>query len=198
MRFSYKPIVDKFGIPRPTLIEWKKRVKSEPGNWRVKHLSFLQNQIVVENETLKELFEKSIVYEELFVLSVCLYLGGKNYFINKIELKQLLKDFAYTKQNSVEFRHDFAKEIWNIKLDDESDRHIADYTRVFNLLDNLSSFQYYVLFMKVIDFIDFIKEKIDIGFSKGLVGKTWQELHSLQREFSKKSILIHFDKIISS
>jgi len=198
MRFSYKPIVDKFGIPRPTLIDWKKRIKSEPDNWRVKHLSFLQNQIVVENETIKELFEKGISYEELFVLSVCLYLEGKNCFINKIELKQLLKDFAYTKQNSVEFRHDFAKEIWNMKVDDESGRYIADYMRVFDLIDNLSSFQYYVLFMKVIDFINYIKEKIDIGFSKGLVGKTWQELHSLQREFSKKSISTHFDKIIGS
>jgi len=196
MRFSYKPIVDKFNIPRPTLIEWKKRVKIEPNNWRVKHLSFLQNQITIEEETLKELFERGIVYEEIFILSVCLYLENKQTFMNKIKLKQLLKDFAHTKQNSVEFRHDFAKEIWNIKLDDESGRRIADYTRVFNLLEHLSSFQYYILFMKIIDFTEAIRKKIDMGFSKGIVGKTWQELHSLQREFSKKSISLQFYKIL--
>ena len=196
MRFSYKPIVDKFNIPRPTLIEWKKRVKSEPDNWRVKHLSFLQDQITIEEETLKELFEKGIVYEEIFILSVCVYLENIRTFMSKARLRELLKDFAYVKQNSVEFRHDFAKEIWNIKLDDESGRCIADYTRVFNLLDSLSSFQYYVLFMRIIDFTQTIREKIDMGFSKGIIGKTWQELHSLQREFSKKSISLHFNKIL--
>ena len=196
MRFSYKPIVDKFNIPRPTLIEWKKRVKSEPDNWRVKHLSFLQNQITVEEETLKELFEKGIVYEEIFILSVCVYLENIRAFMSKARLRELLKDFAYVKQNSIEFRHDFAKEIWNIKLDDESGRCIADYTRVFNLLNSLSSFQYYVLFMRIIDFTQTIREKIDMGFSKGIIGKTWQELHSLQREFSKKSISLHFNKIL--
>lgn len=197
MRFSYKPIVDKFNIPRPTLIEWKKRVKSEPKNWRVKHLSFLQNQILVEDETLKELFKKGIVHEEIFILSVCLYLKDEHFFMSKEKLKQLLKDFAYVKQNSIEFRHDFAKEIWNIKLDDETGRSIADHKRAFDLIESLTSFQYYVLFMKILNFIDNIREKIDIGFSKGIVGKTWQELHSLQREFSKKSILSNFDKIIS-
>lgn len=196
MRFSYKPIVDKFNIPRPTLIEWKKRVKSEPDNWRVKHLSFLQDQITVEEETLKELFEKGIVCEEVFILSVCIYLENIRTFMSKARLRELLKDFAYVKQNSVEFRHDFAKEIWNIKLDDESGRCIADYTRAFNLLDSLSSFQYYVLFMRIIDFTQTIREKIDMGFSKGIVGKTWQELHSLQREFSKKSISSQFYKIL--
>ena len=196
MRFSYKPIVDKFNIPRPTLIEWKKRVKSEPDNWRVKHLSFLQNQITVEEETLKELFEKGIVYEEIFILSVCVYLENIRAFMSKARLRELLKDFAYVKQNSIEFRHDFAKEIWNIKLDDESGRCIADYTRAFNLLNSLSSFQYYVLFMRIIDFTQTIREKIDMGFSKGIIGKTWQELHSLQREFSKKSISLHFNKIL--
>jgi len=196
MGFSYKPIVDKFNIPRPTLIEWKKRVKSEPENWRVKHLSFLQDQITIEEETLKELFEKGIAYEEIFVLSICVYLENIHTFMSKAELRRLLKDFAYVKQNSVEFRHDFAKDIWNIKLDDKSDRCIADYTRAFNLLEQISSFQYYVLFMKIIDFTQTIREKIDMGFSKGIVGKTWQELHSLQREFSKKSISLQFYKIL--
>ena len=41
MRFSYKKLVDRFLIPRPTLIEWQKRAKKDKRNWRVHHLNYL-------------------------------------------------------------------------------------------------------------------------------------------------------------
>jgi len=192
LRFSYKPIVQRFNIPRPTLIEWKKRVKSEPNNWRVQHLAFLQNQIILEKETLLELSKIGFGYEEIFLFSICLYLEGIEDFIPKTEFKVVLKNFAYTKQDSVEFRHDFAKEIWNLELKDESGRYIADYYRLYDLLDRLTSFQYYILFVMVMNFIKQIRTKIDIGYSDGFVGKTWQELFSLQKEFSHKSIKLWF------
>lgn len=196
MRFSYKPIVERFKIPRPTLIEWKKRIDTEPRNWRGKHLEYLQNQIDLEVQTFEELSEIGVGCEEIFVFCTCLYLKGKRKFLSLNEFKKLLKEFAYTKQNSVEFRHDFAKEIWNIELNDRSGRHITNYYRLFDLLDSLTSFQYFVLFMMVSDFVQSVRVKIDMGQRDGLIGKTWQELHSLQKEFSQKSIKLNFFKIL--
>ncbi len=192
MRFSYKPLVDKFKIPRPTLIEWHKRAKNEPNNWRVGHLEFLQNQIIVEKEALIELANIGMNYNEIFIFSICLYLEDKDSFIYKTEFKSLLKEFAFTQHNSLEYRHDFAREIWNIKLEDGSDRYKADYMRVYNLIDRLTSYQYYTLFMQIVDFIEKIRKKVDLGYSEGFKGKTWQELYSLQKEFSKKSIKTQF------
>ncbi|NOX14559.1 MAG: hypothetical protein GXP61_00700 [Epsilonproteobacteria bacterium] len=196
MRFSYKPIVERFNIPRPTLIEWKKRIKTEPRNWRVKHLRYLQNQVLLEAETINELSLIGIKEEEIFIFSSCLYLEGKRKFMPLNEFKKLLKEFAYTKQNSVEFRHNFAKEIWNIELDDGSGRQIADYYKLFDLLDKLTLFQYFVLFTMVSDFVEDIAQKIDMGERFGLIGKTWQELHSLSKEFSQQSIKSKFFKIL--
>ncbi len=196
LRFSYKPIVERFKIPRPTLIEWKKRVLTDPKNWRVEHLEYLQNQVQLENQTIVELSNMGINCEEIFIFSICIYLEGKSKFMPLGELKKLLKDFAYTEQNSVEFRHDFAKDIWKIELDDGSKRFIADYKRLYDLLDSMTSFQYFVLFMLVSNFVQNIKKKIDLGERCGIIGKTWQELHSLQKEFSKKSIKSKFSKIL--
>ncbi len=196
MRFSYKPIVKRFKIPRPTLIEWKKRAKSEPENWRVDHLTFLKNYIRLENETIEEIYEIGLSYKEIFIFAVCLYLKNIDSYVVKTELKVILKDFAYTQQNSVEFRHDFAKEIWSIGLEDGSGRFIADYYRVDDLLDKLTIFQYYVLFTIICDFVNQIRVKVDLGHSDGLVGKTWQELYSLQKEFSVKSFQSVFSKLI--
>ncbi len=196
MRFSYKPIVQRFDIPRPTLIEWKKRAKKEPNNWRVKHLEYLQNQVILEEETIKELSKLSINYEEIFLFSAAIYMCPIKNFLPKQQFKKALKDFAYTIHDSVEFRHDFAKDIWSIKLNDGSDRRIADYYRVFDLLEQLNAFQYFVLFNKIVNFVNNVRLKIDIGYSDGFVGKTWQELYSLQKEFSRNSIEEKFSDIL--
>ncbi len=171
--------------------------KAEPENWRVEHLSFLQDYIGLEKETIQELQKVGLNYQDIFIFAVCLYLKDIKSYISKIEFKAILKDFAYTKQDTVEFRHDFAKQIWTVELKDGSDRYMADYHRVYDLLDRLSGFQYYILFMAVCDFANHIRLKVDIGHSRGLIGKTWQEMYSLQKEFSVKSIELSFKSFLN-
>ncbi len=197
MRFSYKPIVERFKIPRPTLIDWNKRAKKEPENWRGRHLKYLQESLFLEKETLVELADKGIGYKDIFIIATSLYFNPQKSFIDKKEYKNLLKEFSFQKNNSIEYKHEFAKEIWNIPLDDGSDRFIADYPRVFALLDTLSVFQYYTLYKLIVDYLEELREKIDFaGHSNGIEGRTWQELYSLQKAFSKKSIETKFSSIL--
>ncbi len=197
MRFSYKPIVERFKIPRPTLIDWNKRAKKEPENWRGRHLKYLQESLFLEKETLLELSDKGIGYKDIFIIATSLYFNPQKTFIDKKEYKNLLKKFSFQKNNSIEYRHEFAKEIWDIPLDDGSGRFIADYPRVFALLDTLSVFQYYTLYKLIADYLEELRKKIDFaGHSNGIEGRTWQELYSLQKAFSKKSIETKFSSIL--
>ena len=69
MSFSYKPLVERFDIPRPTLIEWQKRAEVEGDNWRVRHLAYLRQQLWVEQETYKEIQHLAPCTEDLFILT---------------------------------------------------------------------------------------------------------------------------------
>ncbi len=197
MKFSYKPIVERFKIPRPTLIDWRKREKKEPENWRVRHLLYLKDQVLLESETLDELSEKGICYKEIFLFCVTLYFNNCNKYIDKKRFKEILRDFSYQEPEALlEYKHEFSQEIWSIPMNDESGRFMADYQRVFDMVDSLTSFQYFVLFNRVLDYVNFVRTKVDLGYSVGIKGRTWQELYSLQKAFSEKAIKTKFSKIV--
>ena len=66
MQTSYKPLVERYDIPRPTLIEWQKRAEQKD-NWRVKHLAYLRMQLSVEKETYDEIKSFAPCIEDLFL-----------------------------------------------------------------------------------------------------------------------------------
>lgn len=76
MRFSYKVLVERFSIPRPTLIEWQKRAKVDKDNWRVKHLEYLRHQVELENLTKQEIKQMPLNIEDIFLISVYLFLSS--------------------------------------------------------------------------------------------------------------------------
>ena len=89
MRFSYKKLVDRFLIPRPTLIEWQKRVKKDKQNWRVKHLNYLREQLDIEELTLEELKSKPILVEDIFLIAVFMFFDAKYDYMDRDNFKKL-------------------------------------------------------------------------------------------------------------
>ena len=140
MRFSYKKLVDRFLIPRPTLIEWQKRAKKDKRNWRVHHLNYLREQLDIEEQTIKELKSKPIIIEDIFLISVFLFFYAKYDYINRDNFTKELRVFAYANRKSVEYRHDFALKIWSIELNDDSGRRIANYKNLVDLLESFTAF----------------------------------------------------------
>jgi len=94
MSISYKPLVERFDIPRPTLIEWQKRAEVEGDNWRVRHLSYLRTQLWVEEETLKEIRRFSPCSEDLFILCVYFFFHNITTFISPHLLRKGFRDFS--------------------------------------------------------------------------------------------------------
>lgn len=193
MRFSYKKLVERFEIPRPTLIEWQKRTKKEQDNWRVKHLEYLREQLIIEEELLKELQSKPILIEDMFLLSVFIFFKKDLDFMQRDIVKKELKKFAYENRNSVEYRHDFAKKIWSLKIDENF--MIADYHKVIDLIDSLTISQYTFLIRMIKKFLYKIEEKIKPSHTNLLDGLTWQELHMYDKAFSNKAIKKYFDDL---
>ncbi|MDD3325434.1 MAG: hypothetical protein PHN38_09980 [Sulfurospirillaceae bacterium] len=194
MRTSYKPLVERFNIPRATLIEWQKKSLSEKNNWRVKHLEYLRVQLIVDEETAEEVRAKAVLNEDLFVMCIYVFFYNIDTYVSKNEFKKGLREFALTPISGVEYQHDFAKKVWSLSLDGSS-RKIVDYFRVFDVLERLTSAQYALVLNMVISFVDDVKHKLKIDKCKSLLdGKTWQELYAYDKAFSAKNIDEYFKK----
>lgn len=194
MSISYKPLVERFDIPRPTLIEWQKRAGEEGDNWRVRHLSYLRTQLWVEEETLKEIRRFSPCSEDLFILSIYFFFHNITTFIPPQPLRKGLREFSLHIRNGVEYQHEFAQRIWSLRVGDDSNRCIVNYHRVFDLLDKLSSAQYALIIETVLLFLKAVKKRYSIGTTTFLEGKTWQELYMYDKAFSLKAIEDFFQK----
>ncbi|MDD4507069.1 MAG: hypothetical protein PHE60_11935 [Sulfurospirillaceae bacterium] len=192
MSTSYKPLVERFLIPRPTLIEWQKRAEGEKDNWRVKHLEYLRIQLLVEKETLQEIQHYALCAEDLFILSVHIFFQNINHYIAKDKLRQGLREFALHVRAGVEYQHDFAQRIWSLRVGDESNKKIVNYYRAFDVLDRLSAAQYALLISHLIDFVKMTKKKYKIETKTFLEGKTWQELFTYDKAFSIKAVEEYF------
>lgn len=191
MQISYKPLVERFSIPRPTLIEWQKRAE-EKENWRVKHLAYLRMQLCVEKETCSEIKQYAPCPEDLFLLSVYLFFYNINHFIAKEDLMRGFRAFALEVRNGVEYQHEFAGRIWSLRMGEESSKKMVNYYRLFDLLKNLTVAQYAVLLSAAIEFVQTLKAKHRIETKAFLEGKTWQELFTYDKAFSLKAIETFF------
>ena len=191
MRFSYKNLVERFEIPRPTLIEWQKRVKKEKLNWRVKHLQYLREQLIIEEETINELKSKPILIEDIFLFSVFLFFNKKLDYMQRDIVKKKIKKFAYENRTSVEYKHNFAKKIWSLKTDENF--KIANYHSLIDMIDSLSISQYATLTREIKKFLYQIEEKIKPTHTNLLDGLTWQELHMYDKAFDLKAIKKYFE-----
>ncbi|MDR2100542.1 MAG: hypothetical protein LBP40_06940 [Campylobacteraceae bacterium] len=189
-RVSYKPILERFNIPRPTLIEWQKCLNGNEKNWRTKHIEYLREQIDAENETKKELCKKVIFVEELFLICVYLFLTGTKSVPTRENFKKGIKEFLLYPKKSIEFQHDFAKRIWK---DDENVYN--DCMKSLFLADSLSIFQYYVLIRAALDFNLRLFNNENLACYGGIKGKTWQEIYMYDKEFSLKNIADYFKEI---
>lgn len=194
MRFSYKSLVDRFLIPRPTLIEWQKRVKIDKDNWRVKHLQYLRDQVIIEEKTKEEIRALPLNIEDIFLISVYVFFNSKIDYLDKNMLKKGLRDFGHTARTTIEYKHDFAKKIWSIELEDGTKRRISNYHRTFDILDSFTAAQFGLFMSCIIDFIDKINKKISPSKTDLLDGLSWQELHMYDKYFSDKTI----EKIFTS
>ncbi|MDR0407584.1 MAG: hypothetical protein LBH45_01505 [Campylobacteraceae bacterium] len=193
-KVSYKPLLERFNIPRPTLIEWEKLPKNDDKNWRTGHIAYLREQIDVENGTKDELKKKVILPNELFLICAHLFLTYTKSTPTKDEFKKSFKNFLLNPKKSIEYQHNFAKRIWK----DDSDERYKDYQKVMLLIDELTCFQYYLLIRLCLKYnMNFFNNE-NLICSEGLEGKTWQELHMYDREFSLKKIEDYFkhEKII--
>lgn len=194
MSTSYKPLVERFDIPRPTLIEWQKKANEDSKNWRVRHLDYLRNQLWIEQETYKEIRFLGPRAEDLFVLSVYFFFYNLDTLPTKEALRNGLREFALETRSGVEYRHEFAQRIWSLKTDDESNRKIVDYYCIFDLIERFSASQYALLMESIIAFLRHVKQRYHIGTTSFLEGKTWQELHTYDKAFSTDTIEKFFKK----
>lgn len=192
MSTSYKFLVERFEIPRPTLIEWHKRVGNEKDNWRVKHLEYLRTQLLIEKETIQEIKRYAISPEDIFVLSVYLFFYNINGYIPKHELQKGLREFSLHVRSGVEYQHEFAQRIWSLRMGEESTKKMVNYYRIFDVLERLTSAQYALFVGYVVDFVKMLKQKHHIETITFLEGKTWQELYAYDKAFSIKVIDEYF------
>lgn len=198
MRFSYKKLVDRFFIPRPTLIEWQKRTKLDKKNWRVKHLNYLREQLDIEELTLLELQAKPILSNDIFLISVFLFFDSKYDYMHRDNFKKDLRSFAYSNRKSVEYRHEFALKIWSIELNDDTGQRIANYHNLIELLDSFTAAQFALFIREIKIFLFKIQEKIEPSHTDLLDGLSWQELHMYEKSFSDKAIKKHFNFLINN
>ena len=188
MSTSYKPLVDRFNIPRPTLIEWQKKADEDAKNWRVRHLEYLRNQLWIEQETYKEIRFLAPCTQDLFVLSIYFFFYNINHIPTKEALRQGLREFSLEIRSGVEYQHEFAQRIWSLRIGDESNRRIVNYYRVFELLERFSTAQYALFIESILSFLENIKNRYTIATKTFLEGKTWQELYTYDKAFSLKAI----------
>jgi len=192
MRFSYKKLVDRFLIPRPTLIEWQKKAKDDKKNWRVKHLDYLREQLDIEEKTFLELQSKPICTEDIFLISVFIFFNKDVDCLNENFLKTGLRAFGFISREGVNYQHEFAQKIWSIPLNDGSKRKISNYYNAVDIIDRMTASQYALFIRSIISFIGDVEEKIKPSHTNLLDGLTWQELHAYQKAFSDKVIVKYF------
>ena len=191
MQISYKPLVERFSIPRPTLIEWQKRA-GETENWRVKHLAYLRMQLLVEQETCVEIKKHAPCAEDLFLLCMYLFFYNVDQFMPKETLMQSFRAFALEIRGGVEYQHAFAGRIWSLRMGEESSKKMVNYYRLFDLLKTMTAAQYALLFCAAMEFVWMTKIKHNIETKAFLEGKTWQELFMYDKAFSLKTIETFF------
>jgi hypothetical protein len=189
-KVSYKLLLERFNIPRPTLIEWEKLPKGDDKNWRTKHIVYLREQLDIEAETKNELKKKVILPNELFLICAYLFLTYTKIVLTKDDFKRLFKEFLLNPKKSIEYQHDFAKRIWK----DDKDNRYDDYQKIMLLMDELTSFQYYLLIRLCLRFNMKFFNNENFICSEGLEGKTWQELYMYDKEFSLRKIEDFFKK----
>ena len=194
MSFSYKPLVERFDIPRPTLIEWQKRAEVEGENWRVRHLAYLRRQLWVEQETYKEIRHLAPCAEDLFILSIYFFFHSIETMPQPEELRKGLREFSLHVRNGVEYQHEFAQRIWSLRIGDDSNKRIVNYHRIFDLLERFNAAQYALLIENILLFLTHIKKRYSIATTTFLEGKTWQELYMYDKAFSLKAIEEFFKK----
>lgn len=192
MRFSYKSLVDRFSIPRPTLIEWQKRLKVDKENWRVKHLQYLRDQLILEEQTKAEIKNLPLNIEDIFLISIYFFFNPKIDYLDKNKLKKGLREFGHISRTSIEYKHDFAKKIWSIEIEDGTKRRISNYHRTFDILDSFTAFQFGVFMIHVVDFVDKVNKKISPSKTDLFDGLSWQELHMYDKYFDDKAIEKYF------
>lgn len=193
MQTSYKPLVERYDIPRPTLIEWQKRAEQKD-NWRVKHLAYLRMQLGVEQETYAEIKAYAPCVEDLFLFSIYLFFHNTTDFLPKETFLQGLREFSLEIRSGVEYQHEFAGRIWSLRMGEESSKKMVNYYRLFDLLKKFTSAQYALLFSAVLEFVQFTKHKYQIETKTFLEGKTWQELYMYDKAFSSKALEDFFTK----
>ncbi len=194
MSASYKPLVERFDIPRPTLIEWQKKADDDAKNWRVRHLEYLRNQLWIEQETYREIRSLALCSEDLFILSIYFFFYNIHDLPTKESLRQGLREFSLEIRSGVEYQHEFAQRIWSLRIGDESNRRIVNYYRIFELLERLTAAQYALLIEAIKSFLESIKKRYAIGTKTFLEGKTWQELYTYDKAFCLKNIEDFFKK----
>ena len=192
MQTSYKPLVERYEIPRPTLIEWQKRAEND--NWRVKHLAYLRMQLNVERETIHEIRSLAPCSEDIFLFSIFLFFQNTSEFISKEHFLQQFRAFALEQRSGVEYQHDFANRIWSLRMGEESTKKMVNYYRLFDLIKHMTAAQYALFFTLVLEFVQAIKQKYQIETKTYLSGKTWQELFMYDKAFSLKTIEDYFTK----
>lgn len=186
MRIAYKPLVDRFNIPRPTLIEWQK--KSDKKDWRTYHLTYLRQQLLVEDETTEELNMKGINMQEYFLWLVFIFFADQKESMPKMTFTQKLREFSFNDDFGVEYQHPFCRRIWDEKEIDGKKVRIARYTSLLELISRLTSAQYYCIQSILLDVVADIKMRLGIRGKVVLDGMTWQELYTLEKTFSDEML----------
>ncbi|NLC27594.1 MAG: hypothetical protein GX780_02350 [Campylobacteraceae bacterium] len=188
MRIAYKQLVERFSIPRPTLIEWQKKSKESGNNWRIGHLQYLRDQLVVEEETKKELNQKAILLDEYFLCLVFLFFEGANSPMSKKEFTAKLRQFSIVKDLGVEYQHPFSRRIWIEQKIDGVTYRIASYLGLTLLVETLTSYQHYCFQTLLLKALKTITKKLNQNSKARILGSTWQELHAYEKVFNLETI----------
>lgn len=188
MRISYKPLVERFNIPRPTLIEWQKKLKENSSNWRIGHLQYLRDQLLLEEETKKELNQKGILLDECFLCLAFLFLEGISNPLPKEKLIAKLRKFSIVKDFGVEYQHPFTKRIWDEQKIDGVTHRVASYLSLALLLESFTSYQHYCFQSLLLRGLRSLTKKLSQNQKPKIAGSTWQELHTYEKIFSLKNI----------
>ena len=188
MRIAYKPLVNRFDIPRPTLIEWQKKIKLGSKDWRTTHLQYLRDQILLEEETTHELNKKGISFKECYLCLMFFFIKEIKEPLSYSRFSLKLRKFSIIKDFGVEFHHPFSKKIWEEVKVDGKEYKMAFYMGLENFAQSLSSFQLYCFQTKILKILNDIKEKHQLTHKIKLSGSTWQELHTYDKAFNEKAI----------
>ena len=189
MRVAYKALVERFDIPRPTLIDWQKRLKEDEKNWRSRHLNYLRNQLIVEEETIEEISQKGIEVEDYFIWLVFLFFNPtKDSLLSKKDFIKNLRHFAVPMGHSVEYQHPFSKKIWQEVVEEDKNVKMIPYVPLIAIVNELTIAQYYCLNNVLIEILEDIKNEHLIVENPRFLGSTWQELHTYDKAFAVEKL----------